>query len=371
MQKPLLVSVISVACLVGCSSGGSEQATEKAAAPAAATTAAPKEIGHLVKAGFGQEREYAWASAIVHNNTDQVGQTVTVNFNVLDAAGEILASQSQVEAFSQPKADHILGTQVEIPKGGKAAKVEATVDVSADGTFSDKPFAMETTKPTFAKDEFGSGQVTFTLSNPYSSPIKSPRIGVACFDSAGKIIGGGSDFPELAPANGRVKVSVRTMVTGTPAACDAHVGNPLDGDIPEGATSASATPDGEASSAASTVGGQPADQFFKGWIGQFGSRDWKGQYASLVNAQKDAISEKAFLACRADSTEKITWKRTLSVTDGGVTKIPGTSASLPSTKVVAELEMGGVKVPLDVHLVTEDGQWKWMLDDNGFAECKG
>ncbi|WP_143780751.1 hypothetical protein, partial [Ornithinimicrobium sp. CNJ-824] len=78
-------------------------------------------------------------TALVHNNSAYVGQTVTVNFNVLDDEGNILASESQVESFSLPEADHIIGTQVSLSPGDAAAEVEAALDVEASGAFSLDP----------------------------------------------------------------------------------------------------------------------------------------------------------------------------------------------------------------------------------------
>jgi hypothetical protein len=39
---------------------------------------------------------------------------------------------------------------------------------------------------------------------------------VSCFDEQGAILGGGSDYPELLPANGQVKMTARLLVSGTP-----------------------------------------------------------------------------------------------------------------------------------------------------------
>jgi hypothetical protein len=45
-----------------------------------------------LKTGFGQSEGYAWVTSLVENQAeDNVGQFVTVQFNLLDSDGEILA----------------------------------------------------------------------------------------------------------------------------------------------------------------------------------------------------------------------------------------------------------------------------------------
>lgn len=51
---------------------------------------------------------------------------------------------------------------------------------------------------------------------------KSTRIGIACFNNSGKIIGGGVDFPQLIPANGRVLVEASVMTDGKPDSCEVY-----------------------------------------------------------------------------------------------------------------------------------------------------
>ncbi|MFC4145779.1 FxLYD domain-containing protein [Micromonospora mangrovi] len=58
-----------------------------------------------METGFGQHDEYVAVVALVENTSEKVGQTVTVQFNVSDAAGTLLKSQSQVESFTRPGAE--------------------------------------------------------------------------------------------------------------------------------------------------------------------------------------------------------------------------------------------------------------------------
>lgn len=365
MRPVLFACTAAVLALAGCGGGGDEAATGSPS-PSASVSDAPSELGTLKASGFGQADEYVWATAVVHNNSDYVGQTVTVSFNVLDAAGEILGTESQVESFVRPGADHVIGTQVALEPGQKAATVEATLDVEASGTFSDQPFPdMPVSGLKVVAGSDGYPMVTFVVSNPLSVPVKDARIQVACTDASDAIIGGGSDYPELIPAGGKIKVDANVIASGKPEDCTVFVGAlDWEGD-PSAAATGSPTP---APSAKAPAGS--AEDAFKVWVGQFGKRNWEAQYNTLVNAQRKVISQSDYLACRsAETPPKIIWDKTLSVTDAGETSIPGTKASLPSTKVTAQVKVDGIEAPVDAHMFLEDGTWKWSMTKENISNC--
>jgi hypothetical protein len=195
--------------------------------PSAAPSDQPAGDATILQSGFGQEGEYVWVTSVVHNGTGKVGQTVTVQYNVLDDAGDILASESQVEAFSILDQDLAVGTQVSLDKGVKVSKVEATLLVEDNGTFDSTPRPpIPTTPGKVAKDEYGNWGATFIVSNPLSEPLKDARIGIVCYDAAKAIIGGGVSFPDLIPAGGKVKIDPTTLlISGKPDACTAYAGH--------------------------------------------------------------------------------------------------------------------------------------------------
>ncbi|QKE82891.1 hypothetical protein [Arthrobacter sp. NEB 688] len=350
--------------LAGCGSGSEPKEAATAAAPAA-SQAAPKDIGTITASGFGQADEYVWATAVVHNNSDNIGQTVTVSFNILGDAGEILGSESQVESFSQPSADHIIGTQISLEPGQKAAKVEATLDVEASGTFSDQPFPAIPVSDLKITGTGDHRDVSFVITNPLTIPIKDPRIALACKDKSGKLIGGDIAFPELVPAGGKIKVDTSPIVSGDPADCSVYVGPPVDW---EGAPEAVASASPSATTAAEPAGS--AESAFRTWVTQFGERDWKSQYETLVGPQQELLTQREFIACRtAEAPPKITWSKALGATDVGDSAIPGTKTKLPATKVDAQLNVDGLKVPIDAHMFIEDGVWKWSLEKEALAKC--
>lgn len=355
----------SVAATAACGTGTATERNNEAPAPAVSSSA-PAELGTLKEAGFGQRDEYVWVTAVVHNNSKYVGQTVTVNFNVLDAGGQILKSASQVESFSQPQADHILGTQVDLTSGQKAAKVEATLDVQAEGTFSDQPFPALPTSPVSVTKDNGWEEASFVLTNTLGQAVKSPRIGVICRDASNKIIGGGSEFPDLVPSGGKTKVDAHLTVSSTPKTCDVFVGAPSDW---EGIETATATGTAAPSSAAPKG---TAEAAFQTWVQQFGKKDWKAQYQTLVSAQKKIVSQTSYINCRSgEATPTITWVKALSTVDAGKSPIPGTKVSMPATVVKAQVSADGVKVPVDAHMFLEDGIWKWSMTQENISNCRG
>jgi len=357
MPRALVLLLAAAGLLTACSPAQTTtpQATGSSASPT--PSASQGSVGSLTASGFGQEDKYVWVTAIVRNNTQQVGQTVTVNFNVLDASGTILKSEAQVESFSQPGVDHILGTQVQLEAGEKAARVEATLLVEFNGTFSSTPFpAMPVTTPVVKKDEYGGRVVSFELTNPQQVPISDPRIGIACVDSSGAIIGGGVTFPQLVPAGGRIKVDATVILSGEPSSCSVFTGAPSSWGT--SAPSVSAAPTGSAASA------------FETWVNQFSAQDWAGQYTTLVSAQQALISKDRYTSCRTSGeVMSMKWIGVISSQDVAADPIPGTTKSLPATLVKVSVQVSGLAVPVDAHMYNEKGTWKWAMTQQNLTGC--
>jgi hypothetical protein len=204
----------------GSSNGGAKPSTSKAT-----KTNDAKAAGSLLEVGFGQRGIYVRAVAIVQNTSDKVGQTVTVQFNVKDAVGEILKSESQVETFSRVGQKMPVGVQVDLPEGKKAAKVEATLLVEDKGTFSSEPFPEIMTGPvTLTKSPYGVNEFDAKVEvlNPKAEPLKSPRVEIVCYDAANKIIGGNFTYPELIPPSGKAVVETSPITADQPASCVAY-----------------------------------------------------------------------------------------------------------------------------------------------------
>jgi hypothetical protein len=224
-------ALLAALLVVGCSSpqtvtestGEGDQVTESSAPSDKATKAPAKEpAAKLVKTGIGGNKEYAWVAAIVTNaSADNVGMFVTVNFNLLDKDGELVATQDQVEQFTSAEQTLAIGTQVEMEGKAKIAKVEATLGLDNKTPMDDVP-NLPVGKVKVKDTEYEGQQAVFEVKNPGDAAQKDARVGVVCLNKAGKIIGGGSAYPELIPAKGRVLVEAGVLTTGKPATCEAH-----------------------------------------------------------------------------------------------------------------------------------------------------
>ncbi|MGW0631780.1 hypothetical protein [Streptomyces sp. NPDC002758] len=212
--------------LAGCSSHEPDVVERATSAPsAAASKAADKPGGELIASGFGQQDEYVWVTSLVRNKSRQVGQTVTVQFNVLDSHNKIIASESQVENFSQPDQLLVVGTQIDVKSHEKVAKIAATLLVEDEGTFSDKPFPkIPTSAVRVSKGEYGDTTGTFEISNPTTAPLKDARVGVICYDAHHNVIGGSSEYPDLVPPSGKIRIESTLNIRSAPAKCDAYAG---------------------------------------------------------------------------------------------------------------------------------------------------
>jgi hypothetical protein len=220
-SRAIAASLFTVAVLAtGC---GTKEEPTSGAAPTATANGA----GTLVAAGFGQHGEYAWVTSLVHNNSTKVGQTVTVLFNAKDQAGTLLKSVDQVEAFSRVGQDLAVGTQLTLSVGAKIATVDTTLLVEDKGVFSAEPFPeLGTTPVTLGTDPYGNVTANFELSNPTGKPVMDPRIGIICYDATNRIIGGGSEYPDVVPPSGRIAVQAHTLTSGIPASCKVFPGAP-------------------------------------------------------------------------------------------------------------------------------------------------
>jgi hypothetical protein len=221
--KRMVLGTLAAAVLTAC--GGTDpdvvdSQTSKAAPSEAASSEAAKPQGTILESGFGQSDEYAWVTALVQNESDRAGQTVTVNFNVKDASGQLIASGSQVAAFNWVGQKLPVGTQVDLGKRAKAATVEATVLVKDDGTFDDEVVDNDWgTFPGKIYQQYGTWGAKFQVKNPTSEPLDGSAVEIICHDASGKVVGGASAYPELIPPSGETLVDASSIYAVKPHDC--------------------------------------------------------------------------------------------------------------------------------------------------------
>lgn len=238
-RRSILATAVLALALFGCSGSpsGTDQQTSKPQVETSATSKASDEPAgdeskaagpgaKLVETGFGQDGEYAWVTSLVQNQSaENVAHFVTVQFNLFDKTGELIASEEQVETFSSADQNIVLGTQVDVPDKRKVAKVEATLAVGDEtGGSTDDATEIKTGSVKILEDEYGSTTARFEVFNSTKEALKDVRVGVICFDTKGRVNGGGSDYPELIPPSGKVLSSPSLIVSGTTERCEAYAG---------------------------------------------------------------------------------------------------------------------------------------------------
>lgn len=187
----------------------------------------------IVDYAFIQDGEYGKGMVLVRaNNADAVGKFVTVSYNVLDAGGQILTSEEQIETFSW------VGQEIGFPifapldatPGAKATSIDPVVTVG-DGSFGEEnanPLPVLEAQA-ITKDQYGNGYtVSFGFTNETDEPFEGLRVAAVCFDAAGKVIGGDTTYPDALPGRAiRIDVEyLRTVADQKPATCKGYVNYP-------------------------------------------------------------------------------------------------------------------------------------------------
>lgn len=179
----------------------------------------------VVASGFGQSDQYVQAMVIVTTHSKaSVGEFATASVNFLDAGGEILGTEEQVEDFKWIGQELVLPVWLDLSENSKAkvASIEVSTKISNYGSAEQpaSPLAPVEAK-SITKNEYGAPTAVFEFTNPKDEELSSPRIGIVCYDAAGKIVGGSSEYPELVAAGKTVRIDSDVTVSGTPASCKA------------------------------------------------------------------------------------------------------------------------------------------------------
>jgi hypothetical protein len=227
MKRIAVLATVLAFGLAGC--GGDQDVVEKKNSSSSSSSdeeskMPAKDQGSLKESGFGQSDEYVGLAAIVKNNSDHAGQTVTVSFNLLDKDGNLLQTESQVDSFSWVDQELPVITQADVQPGQKVAKVEATLLIEDDGTFADTVSDdLGTADAQFAKGEYGETVAKVALTNPSDKILKNPAVRVVCRDAGGTISGSGYTFPELIGADGKYAEAVDVLASPGTKSCKAYL----------------------------------------------------------------------------------------------------------------------------------------------------
>jgi hypothetical protein len=180
----------------------------------------------IVSTGFGQSDMYVQGIAIVTTDDEAaVGEYATVSMNFLDADGEILGTEEQVETFAWAGQELVLPLFLDLSENPKADvdSVEASVSLSDYGSSQDPLTPLDTIESkSIGKGEYGDTTATFEFTNTTKEDLEDLRIGIVCLDEADKIIGGASEYPELVASGKTIRLDVAVTTSGTPARCAAY-----------------------------------------------------------------------------------------------------------------------------------------------------
>jgi hypothetical protein len=115
-------------------------------------------------------------------------------------------------------------TPTNLDEKAKVASIEPSVSLSDYGMAEESRAPLPVLDSTEVKEgENGGFATSFALTNDTNADLKSPRVGVVCYDVAEKIIGGTSTYPDFVPAEKTIRIDAEPTVSGKPVACKAFV----------------------------------------------------------------------------------------------------------------------------------------------------
>ncbi len=230
-MKSRFALVVVLMCLLASCGGSSDKKEQAAGSDGGARNADSGSVGGdptatIVDSGFAQGQYTTQAMVVVTTDSEAaIGEFVTVSVNFLDEAGQILATAEQVESFKWVGQEIAMPvTPTDLGKGAKVTSIDPSVSLSDYGTTEESKAPLPVLESTeVRRAEFGGFVASFALTNETSEDLKSPRVGVVCYNAGGKIIGGTSTYPDLVPSGKTIRIDAEPTVSGKPENCKAFV----------------------------------------------------------------------------------------------------------------------------------------------------
>lgn len=232
----IIAALVPVVALVAACGGGtaSSAPTQAEATAGSASAASPGEASDLqtIKVGYGLTKstsgaglpDYAWAVAVIRNRTDSIAG-INVSFSAYDAAGKVLGQSDTSAPIVRANATVAAGTQLEIPRGKRIAKVTATANIlenlSQKDTSPNSRFVAAGVR--YQPDEYTDGKVVGEVVSQYRDTVNQVYVGAVCYDAGGRIIGGGEHYVAQIGPGQRVGFETDTLtVSARPARCEVY-----------------------------------------------------------------------------------------------------------------------------------------------------
>jgi hypothetical protein len=236
MRGRIVAVLVPLAALVAACGGGTSGSapTQAEATAGSASATSPEKAGDLqtIKVGYGLSKsapvaglpQYAWAVAVVRNRTDSIAG-INVSFSAYDAVGKVLGQSDTSAPIVRANATVAAGTQLEVPQGKKIAKVTATANIldnlSQKDTSPSSRFVASGVR--YQPDEYTDGKVVGEVVSQYRDTVNQVYVGAVCYDTGGKIIGGGEHYVEQIGPGQRVGFETDTLtVSARPARCEVY-----------------------------------------------------------------------------------------------------------------------------------------------------
>jgi hypothetical protein len=226
----LIASAAVLILLAGCGSGAEKKPSGgadegRSVAKSDSSSDDSKPSVKLVAQGFGQSDEYPTGIAIVTTNSKaSIGESVTVSANLMDAKGQILATEEQIEQFNWTGQELVLPISFDLSNQphARATKIEASASISDYGMRGEEKAPLPTLNSAEVKmGEYGGRTASFAFKNTTKDALKGIRVGIVCYNKAGSIIGGSSEYPSLAAPGATIRIDSDVTTSGMPANCKA------------------------------------------------------------------------------------------------------------------------------------------------------
>jgi hypothetical protein len=218
----VLASLSTVALYAAC--GGSGPTSPQTAAAAAGNAGLTVDNAGVAW-GNGQsatDQTTLWnGMALVSNHsTSDMADNVAIEISAHGSTGQVVGTGSALISVIHPGQQVGIATTlsgITAPPTRLAVRVASAtwlLDPTPKATIVGENIRLQQQQPYDPDDYTASGDLVST----YDSTITEVSVSAVCFDRAGKIVGGGSQYLERLPGYGTAGVSV-TVYAGNPASC--------------------------------------------------------------------------------------------------------------------------------------------------------
>jgi hypothetical protein len=219
------VSVTIVVPLIGvvmtaCGSAGSSISQGSSQTSATSSGAKSQRTLEVTKVGFGTSDTGTTAVVVFKNDSTSEGAgEITAQFTAYDVGGSVLGTGETNLALVRSEQTMAAASDISVPSGSKVDHVKAQLAASQWDSDPHPDAVITARNVSFAPDPYFP-KINGELVSHYTSDLKEVIATAVCYDTAGKIVGGGDTFVSLLPGGGTAGASVQGNVTGTPGSCE-------------------------------------------------------------------------------------------------------------------------------------------------------